>query len=146
MTVDIESVVTSWPGVEVAPHRFGGREFTLDGREFGHSHADRQVDIPFPKRLRDVVVAEGLTSKHHLYPDSGWVTKYLRSDDDVDVAVRLLRLNYLSQVAVLQQRAQVDPVVSAVDVAAELERLPLPIDLSGMIPATSSASSVAAEG
>src|SRR5437667_411059 len=33
--------VSSWPGVESHPHRFGGVEFTIDHREFGHLHGDR---------------------------------------------------------------------------------------------------------
>lgn len=60
----IESVVGSRDGVEVLPRRFGGREFTPGGRELG----DRQVDVPFPKRVRDVVLEAGLVSKHHHFP------------------------------------------------------------------------------
>lgn len=146
MSVDIESVVTSWPGVEAAPHRFGGREFTLAGREFGHSHGDRQVDIPFPKRVRDIVVAEGLTSRHHLYPDSGWVTKYLESPADVEGAVRLLRLNYLYQAATLQRRETVDPAVAALDVGAALDELDLPSGVQELFPRSSADSQATADG
>lgn len=147
MITPIETTVAAWPGVAVDDHRFGGREFTLAGREFGHLHGSRQADIPFPKRVRDVVVAAGLTSKHHLYPDSGWVTKYLESDDDVDTAVDLLRLNYLYQVAALQRRETVDETIADLDVAAELDGMDLPDGLRELFPpAPSSGSGAAAEG
>ncbi|TYL36847.1 hypothetical protein CV102_20265 [Natronococcus pandeyae] len=68
MTTDIETRVTSWPGAEAAPHRFDGSAFILEGRELGHVHGQQQVDIPFPKRVRDVVVANGLASKHPFLP------------------------------------------------------------------------------
>ncbi|SDM43914.1 hypothetical protein SAMN04487949_1663 [Halogranum gelatinilyticum] len=148
MTTAIETTVAAWPGVAVDDHRFGGREFTLAGREFGHLHGSRQADIPFPKRVRDVVVAAGLTSKHHLYPDSGWVTKYLERGDD-ETAVDLLRLNYLYQVAALQRRETVDEAIVAIDVAAELDAMALPDGLRELFPldsSTGSGSGAAAEG
>lgn len=134
MTTDIETLVTSWPGTEAAPHRFSGREFTLDGRELGHVHGRQQVDIPFPKRVRDIVVANELASKHHLFPESGWVTKYLESDADVDEAGRLLRIAYLYQVAALQRRKTVDEAITEVDVATELDGMTLPDGLRAVFP------------
>ncbi|MFC4436454.1 MULTISPECIES: luciferase domain-containing protein [Natrialbaceae] len=140
MTTDIEPLVTSWPGIEAAPHRLSGREFTLDGRELGHVHGRQQVDIPLPKRVRDIVVASGLASKHHLFPESGWVTKYLESDADVDEAVRLLRIAYLYQVAALQRRETVDEAIAEVDVATELDGTTLPDGLREVFPPLSSLS------
>jgi hypothetical protein len=134
MNIDIESTVSSWPGVEVSPHRFAGREFTLAGQEVGHVHGTRQADIPFPKRVRDIVVREGLTSKHHLFPESGWVTKYLRSDEDAERAVWLFRVAYLYRVAALQRRDVVPDEVSGVDVAAELDTMDLPEGLHEVFP------------
>src|SRR5205814_5158527 len=34
----IREAVTSWPGVEAAPHRFGGTEYRYGRRELGHVH------------------------------------------------------------------------------------------------------------
>ncbi len=135
MSTAIESVVSSWPGVEVGPHRFGGQEFTLEGSEIGHLHGDRQADVPLPGRVRDVVVREGLTSRHHLYPESGWVTKYLRSDEDVERAVWLFRVAYLYKVAALQRRSAVPEAIAAVDVATELDVMTLSEELRETFPA-----------
>jgi hypothetical protein len=44
----IERERRSWPGVTVAPHRFGGIAFRIGRRELGHLHGDRLADLPFP--------------------------------------------------------------------------------------------------
>ncbi|MFC5970252.1 luciferase family protein [Halomarina salina] len=138
---DIVTTVSSWPGVSVAPHRFGGREFTVGGREFGHDHGTRQVDLPLTKRVRDVLVAEGATDSHHLFPESGWVSYYLDGGSESG-ALRLLRIAYLHHVASLKRRAtkrgeSLGPL-DAVDVAAELDALDPSDDLRdafGPVPA-----------
>jgi hypothetical protein len=44
--------VSSWPGVTVTPHRFGGVEFRVEHRELGHLHGSRLADLPFPLKVR----------------------------------------------------------------------------------------------
>ena len=90
----VEGAVTSWADVEAHPHRFGGREFRLGKRELGHIHGDRLVDIPFPVKVREELVSQGLAQTHHVLPESGWVSVYLRDDADVDRAVELLERSY----------------------------------------------------
>jgi hypothetical protein len=90
----IESAVTAWAGVEVHPHRFGGREFRVGRRELGHIHGDTLLDVPFPVRVRERLVAERRASPHHIMPESGWVSFRIRAPQDVDAAIALLRLNY----------------------------------------------------
>lgn len=90
----IVDTVTSWPGISTKIGRFGETEFYLRGRMLGHVHGDHQADIPFPRRLRDELVAAGRTGPHHLHPDSGWTTLYLSSDTEADTCIALVRLNY----------------------------------------------------
>jgi hypothetical protein len=90
----IRREVGSWPGVVVAPHRFGGIEFRVDRRELGHLHGNRLADLPFPVRIREQLVAAGRAERHHVMPDSGWVSYYIRSEEDVPGAIDLFRLNY----------------------------------------------------
>lgn len=90
----ITEVALSWIGVTAAPHRFGGTEFLFGRREIGHIHGDHLVDIPFPTRIRDEIVAAGRAEPHHLLGESGWVSFYLRQPDDVDSAIELLRRSY----------------------------------------------------
>lgn len=81
-------------GVEAHPHRFGGTEYRLGSREIGHIHGDHLVDIPFPTRVRREVVATGQAQPHHVLPESGWVSVYLRQPADVDRAIALLQRSY----------------------------------------------------
>jgi hypothetical protein len=78
----------------VAPHRFGGVEFRLGRRELGHIHGDSLVDIPFPKPVRDQIVAAGEAEPHHILPETGWVSVFLRSEADVERAIRLLQRSF----------------------------------------------------
>jgi hypothetical protein len=89
----IAAEVSGWPGVTSAPHRFGGTEFRLGRRELGHLHGDRFADLPFPRRVRDELVAAGRARPHHVLPDSGWVTAPIRSDD-VEPVIELFRMAY----------------------------------------------------
>jgi hypothetical protein len=91
----ITAAATGWPGVSARPHRFGGTEFVLgEQREIGHIHGDQLVDIPLPTRLRDEVIAAGRAQPHHILPESGWISFYLRQPEDVAEAIALLRLSY----------------------------------------------------
>jgi hypothetical protein len=90
----IVEAVNGWEQVEVSPHRYGGLEFRLGRRELGHIHGDRLVDIPFPKVVRDEIVAAGEAEPHHILPDSGWVSLFLRKDEDVEMAIRLLKRSF----------------------------------------------------
>lgn len=75
--------VLSWSGATAEPHRFGGTEFRVGNREIGHLHGDYQADIPFSARLRSELIAAGKASPHHLYPNSGWISYYIRGVEDV---------------------------------------------------------------
>jgi Family of unknown function (DUF5519) len=90
----IRREVSSWVGVAVAPHRFGGIEFRVGRRELGHLHGSRLADLPFPMRIRNELIASGRAQPHHVLPDTGWISYYMRGADDADGAIDLFRLNY----------------------------------------------------
>ena len=86
--------VSSWPGVTIGSHRFGGIEFRLARRELGHLHGSRLADLPFPMRVREELVAAGKAEPHHVLPESGWVSYYIHDVADVGRVLALFRLNY----------------------------------------------------
>lgn len=90
----INEAVTNWDGVAAHPHRFGGTEYRIGRREIGHIHGDYLVDIPFPTKIREEVVAAGRADLHHILPDSGWVSFYIREPADVEGAIELLQQSY----------------------------------------------------
>lgn len=91
----LEQEISSWPAVSTYPHRFGGREFRFKAAEIGHIHTGGTVDIPFPRSVRDPLLAEGLAQEHRWVPDSGWVTFQVRGEEDFKHAIWLMRLSYL---------------------------------------------------
>ena len=97
----ITDAVASWPTVTAQPHRFGGVEYVIGKREVGHIHGDHMVDIPFPKKVRDETVAAGRAQPHHILPETGWVSFYIRQEEDVEKAIALLHESY--QIALKQK-------------------------------------------
>jgi hypothetical protein len=94
----IEDEISAWPTISVHPHRFGGKEFLFgSGAEVGHIHTRGIVDIPFPRAVRNALLAAGLAEQHHWVPNSGWVTFHLRNGNDEDLghALWLMRLSYI---------------------------------------------------
>jgi hypothetical protein len=84
--------VSSWGGVSVHEHRFGGVEFRVGRRELGHLHATF-ADLPFTRHVRDELIAAGQARPHHVLPDSGWVTVPMRTPAEVARVIELFRLN-----------------------------------------------------
>ena len=83
-----------WESVSSQPHRFGGIEFRIGKRELGHLHGDYLLDIPFPRKMRDELIESGRVAPHHILPESGWVSFYIRCEEDIDEAIRLLNLSF----------------------------------------------------
>jgi len=117
MTVreQVRREVLAWPGVEEAPHRFGGVEFRLGRRELGHLHGDRWADLPFPVRIREELVHDGRAQPHHVLPDSGWVSYPIPDQAAVPGLLVLFRLAYDRAIAA---RHGLDPDRSDVAEAA----------------------------
>ena len=114
--------VSAWPGVEVGLHRFGAVEFTIGEREIGHVHGGRVLDVNFPKRVKDVLIAEGSTGEHR-FAGGGWTTFYAESDDDIGRAIRLLRISYLYTALTLRRKPAGREILEQLDLDDELEQL-----------------------
>jgi hypothetical protein len=89
----VRDAVAKWEGVTVHEHRFGGMEFRVGRRELGHLHRSF-ADLPFPRSVRDALIADGRATPHHVLPNSGWVTVPMRTASDVATVIDLLRQNY----------------------------------------------------
>ena len=91
----LEEKLAAWPNISIHPHRFGGKEFRFKSAEVGHVHVGGIVDIPFPRSVRDALLAKGIAEEHRWVPNSGWITFRIRSEQDFGLALWLLRLSYL---------------------------------------------------
>jgi hypothetical protein len=90
----IQQTVAAWEGVSSHPHRFGGIEFRLGKRELGHLHGNFLLDIPFPRKVRNELVESGRVAPHHILPESGWISFYIRRNEDVEEAIKLLNISF----------------------------------------------------
>jgi len=104
---EVSREVGSWEGVTVSPHRFGGVEFVLGRRELGHLHPGPRpvADLPFPRAVRDELIAEGRALPHRWAPESGWVTVPFADAEEAAAVVDLFRMAYQRAVAARARRA-----------------------------------------
>lgn len=89
----VRAEVGSWEGMTTHDHRFGGIEFRFGRGGLGHLHTTI-ADLPFPRRIRDELVAAGRARPHHVLPESGWVTVSMRTPADISNIIELFRRNY----------------------------------------------------
>lgn len=89
---DVLQAVKAWPGVAIAPDRTG-IGLTLSGADVGHLSWSGRVDLPFGSEVGHRLVAEEMVN-HDSFADR--FVFDVRTEEDVDRAVWLLRLAYLS--------------------------------------------------
>ena len=89
---DVVQAVGAWPGVTFASDR-SGLCVAIRGVTLGHLGFDGRIDLPFTTQVADRLVAEQMVSRD---PYTDRVLFDVRSVADVDRAVWLLRLAYLS--------------------------------------------------
>lgn len=52
------------------------------------------ADLPFPVRIRETPVASGRANLHYLHPKSGWITRHIHGEEDIETIIDLFRLSY----------------------------------------------------
>jgi Family of unknown function (DUF5519) len=91
----ITEEVTSWPGVVAREGERGEFSFKLGKREIGHLHGDRVLHLGFPKAVWHELHDAGRIDYHPVFPGkAGWASRDIRSAEDVEDVIALLRLNY----------------------------------------------------
>jgi hypothetical protein len=81
-------------GVSEQTHRFGGIEFRYQSKELGHIHGEKLADLPFPKKIRDELIQSGLAQPHHIYPNSGWISFPIKSEEDIPRLLKLFHMQF----------------------------------------------------
>jgi hypothetical protein len=90
----IEKELLSWSYVTAEPHIFGGIEFRINKREIGHIHEELLVvDLPFPMNVRNELVNSNHASPHHVLPQSGWVSYWIKKED-IPAVIELFKMRY----------------------------------------------------
>jgi predicted enzyme related to lactoylglutathione lyase len=101
----IERELKSWPGVTTGDTGRGGLQFSYGRVELGHLHGSSFADLPFPKKVRDELIAQGRASVHPPLPESGWVRRSMEGPEDVTEVIELFRMNYERARARAEQNA-----------------------------------------
>jgi hypothetical protein len=60
----------------------------------GHMHGDRLADLPFPRDVGKKLIAEGKASPHHVLPQSGWISYYIKGIEDIPGTIELFQMQY----------------------------------------------------
>jgi hypothetical protein len=90
----VKATLANWPGVTLQPHRFGGTEFRVAGKEMGHMHGSSLADFPLPMSVRNQLIADRRVSPHHVLPNSGWVSFWINGSEDFEPLIELFKLQY----------------------------------------------------
>jgi hypothetical protein len=78
--------------VQRRPHRFGGVGFFIETTEIGHLHGNGLLDLFVGKSFRSEQVRRGRALPHHVFPDSGWISFWLKSPADLAQALELFEI------------------------------------------------------
>ena len=60
----------------------------------GHIHGDRVADLPFSMDVRNKLVNSGRVSGHHFLPQSGWVSYWIKGEQDIPNVIELFKMRY----------------------------------------------------
>lgn len=88
----LESEACRSLGVELSVHRFGGVGFSYGRHELAHLHGNGLFDAFVGVSARDDVVRSGLALPHHIFPRSGWVSSWIRTEADLPKALELMHI------------------------------------------------------
>jgi hypothetical protein len=79
-------------GVQLTVHRFGGVGFSFGRHELAHLHGNGLFDAFVGLSARERVVRSGMASAHHIFPRSGWVSFWIKTEADLPNAMELMRI------------------------------------------------------
>jgi hypothetical protein len=91
---DIEDAILKLPDSSVSIHKYGGSQFNYFQQEFAHLHSNGLLDILFHQKLKQELLVGGRIKDHHVFKNSGWISFYIKDEQDVIYAIGLLRLAY----------------------------------------------------
>jgi hypothetical protein len=87
-----ENAVCGKYAIQKRPHRFGGVGFFIGTTEIGHLHGNGLLDLFVGKSFRTEQVRQKHALPHHVFPDSGWISFWLRSPADLARALDLFEI------------------------------------------------------
>ena len=90
----VRSWILQLPGVSESPHRFGGREFQIEGIEFMHSHGPSWLDIRLSKSDQASVLKSKEAHPRPFAPQAGWVSLQIDNPTELATVKKVIQLAY----------------------------------------------------
>jgi hypothetical protein len=93
---EIEKSVLRWNKTKSGLHKYGGLQLNYTTHELGHLHSNGLLDIPLSRKLKEELLKEGRVQHHHTLVNTGWISFYVKTNEDKNYAIKLLKLSYQS--------------------------------------------------
>jgi len=94
---EIETEVCSWQHISISAHKYGGVQFNTKNRELGHIHGNGLLDILLSRQQKSLLMKKYPVEDHHVFKNSGWISFRIKTPEDKQTAVELLRYVYNSK-------------------------------------------------
>lgn len=91
---EIEETVSQWDQVSVSIHKFGGTQFNRGKDEIGHLHGNGLLDVLLTRQIKTSLMENPLILEHHIFKDSGWISFWVKTPTDRDLAITILKHAY----------------------------------------------------
>jgi len=91
---EIETEVLQWENTTVKIHKYGGLQFDCGHKEIGHIHSNGLLDMLLSRSVKQTLMEEGRIEDHHSFKNTGWTSFYMRTMEDKEYALKLLKLGH----------------------------------------------------
>ncbi len=91
---EIENEVRAWPNTTVHVHKFGRIQFNANTTELGHIHGNGLLDVLLNREQKSLLMKKYPVQDHHIFKKSGWISFWIKTQEDKQTAVALLRYVY----------------------------------------------------
>jgi hypothetical protein len=91
---EIETEVLSWQHTHISAHKYGGLQFNINTTELGHIHGNGLLDILLNREQKFLLMKQYPVQDHHIFKNSGWISFWIKTVEDKQTAIALLRYVY----------------------------------------------------
>lgn len=91
---EIEAEVLTWDDTKTTTHKYGGLQLNYAGKEIGHIHSNGLLDMLLSRKLKEQLMLDTRVKDHHTFKNTGWISFFIRTKQDADYALELLRVGY----------------------------------------------------
>jgi hypothetical protein len=89
----LEKEAQELPEISLGVHRYGGIGFFFRGKEMSHLHGNGLLDCFVGRTNRDFLLRQSSgVMVHHVFPRSGWISFFIKGQDDVERALELIQI------------------------------------------------------